>query len=85
MCSVHAFLSDVKLQMLYINSKNPFPLIFSSVNYNVVVLTSFSTLVPKHGVHFTKDQSEKEMDQIRQEYCKLSALTWIKFYLTVWS
>ena len=32
MCSVHAFLSDVKLKMLYINSKNPFPLIFSLVN-----------------------------------------------------
>ena len=77
MCSVHAFLSDVKLQMLYINSRNPFPLIFSLVNYlvNVDVLTSFSTLVPKHGVHFTKDQSQEEMDQIRQEYCKLSALT----------
>ena len=28
MCSVHVFLSDVKLQMLYINSRNPFSFIF---------------------------------------------------------
>ena len=61
MCSVHAFLSDVKLQMLYINSKNPFPLIFSSVNYNVVVLTSFSTFGSKAWCSFYK-RSKREGD-----------------------
>ena len=56
MCSIHAFLSDVKLQMLYINSRNPFPLIFSSVNYlvNVDVLTSFSTFGSKAWSLFYK-------------------------------
>lgn len=56
MCSVHVFLSDVKLQMLFINSRNPFPLIFSLVNYlvNVVVLTSFSTFGSKAWSSFYK-------------------------------
>lgn len=63
MCSVHAFLSDVKLQMLYINSKNPFPLIFSVVNYlvNVDVLTSFSTFGSKAWCSFYK-RSKRERD-----------------------
>ena len=51
----------MKLQMLYINSRNPFSFIFSSVNYNVVVLTSFSTFGSKAWSSFYK-RSKRERD-----------------------